>query len=878
KIESPSDDETSWLTLDNATTISGTVGAGGNVLVSVGLDPSGLADALYTAYINIVSDDPDEGSLSVQVDMTVSTSGISVSPLTFDFGYVAVGEQSSDQFTIENTGNATLTGSISDLTGFTVSEFVPEGSAVEQKKEILENPTDAVSFSISGLSSVTYDLTFTPPSIGDYSGTITITHNAAPAAIDLTITAYGDEPDIDVSPTSMAETLESDETASQNLTISNTAQVNLSYNAEVEYTTTISYTIDVYPQSFSRWTGTTDGTTINQSSLVDCTYPQDGWMMFDLSSLPTDATIQSVAFNGYVNATNYPYWSITPISSDPLTADPATLHADIIAEATSGNYLQQNEQSNYAPGWKQHTLGGTVVEDLQAAIAAEKFPLGIVGRDGSSTYYIIFDGWNETNPPYLTVEYLLSEDSWLTLDSGNSVNGNIGSVGSDVITVGYNSAGLIDDNYNANINITSNDPDESEVVVPVTLTVATPGIAVSPASIDFGDILVDQSSTLQFSIQNSGTASLTGDITTPDGFTVAEETDARNKSNRKSDIRNNSRNKIDYTIPAGQTIYYDLTFEPVAAVVYSDDVTISHNAGGADETIAVTGTGITIQLGLNPTSFNESAYEGNTVNTSLTISNTGTNSLNYSGNVVYNTDALTTVSVYPQSADRWTGATDGTTITQTSLVDCTFPQDGWMSFDISSLPADAIIQTVTFNGYVSDTNFPYWRITPITSDPLIADPVTLHTDIVAEATSGYYLLQNESSEYTTGWKQHLLGGTVVNDVQSSLVSSRFSLGIVGQDASATYFIIFDGWNETNVPYLDIEYIVPGDQWMNLDGSQSINGTVSPNGSDVLAVQMDTNGLSPDTYTATISGTSNDPDNPTFSIPVSFTVLQVLDAP
>ena len=37
-------------------------------------------------------------------------------------------------------------------------------------------------------------------------------------------------------------------------------------------------------------------------------------MKFDISGIPDGATINSVQFNGYVNATNYPYWSITPVT------------------------------------------------------------------------------------------------------------------------------------------------------------------------------------------------------------------------------------------------------------------------------------------------------------------------------------------------------------------------------------------------------------------------------------------------------------------------------------------------------------------------------------------------------------------------------------
>ena len=62
--------------------------------------------------------------------------------------------------------------------------------------------------------------------------------------------------------------------------------------------------------------------------------------------------------------------------------------------------------------------------------------------------------------------------SWLTLDGGNEVSGTILSGGADDdITVGFDATGLSLGAYDANIVITSNDPDESTVNIPVTLNV-----------------------------------------------------------------------------------------------------------------------------------------------------------------------------------------------------------------------------------------------------------------------------------------------------------------------------------------------------------------------------------------------------------------------
>jgi hypothetical protein len=160
-----------------------------------------------------------------------------------------------------------------------------------------------------------------------------------------------------------------------------------------------------YPQSASRWTGSTDGTAITDTSMVRGYDTEDGWMMFDVSSIPDGATINSIEFHFYVNSTNWPYWSCTPVTSDPLTADPATLYADINDEAYSGYYLYKNESSSYTTGWKTEILGGNANADLEAALAQDWFAIGIVSRDNSPYYYIIMDGWAQDSVPYLVVDY-----------------------------------------------------------------------------------------------------------------------------------------------------------------------------------------------------------------------------------------------------------------------------------------------------------------------------------------------------------------------------------------------------------------------------------------------------------------------------------------
>ena len=258
----------------------------------------------------------------------------------------------------------------------------------------------------------------------------------------------------------------------------------MNYTASIQYAKGRS-TATVYPVSSDYWTGSTDGSTKTQNSLVKGFNTEDGWMKFDITSIPDGATINSVKYYGYVNGTDYPYWSITPLSNDPVTADASTLHNDITAEEDSGYYLYQNESSSFSTGWHNYTLGGSVTNDLQNALAQDWFAIGIASRDNSTTYYINFDGWNEANKPYLVIDYTVSA-SWLTINGGTSVSNSISPASFDNLTVGFNSAGLVAGTYNGIIHITSNDPD-SPTDVNVTLTVESSTTNTGDGSNNNGD-------------------------------------------------------------------------------------------------------------------------------------------------------------------------------------------------------------------------------------------------------------------------------------------------------------------------------------------------------------------------------------------------------
>ncbi|MBS4033600.1 MAG: T9SS type A sorting domain-containing protein [Ignavibacterium sp.] len=198
-------------------------------------------------------------------------------------------------------------------------------------------------------------------------------------------------------------------------------------------------TLDVYPQNLDYWTGTANTTAKTDVSEVRTLRPELGWMVFDVSAIPASATILSSSFNAYVNANNWPWWSVTPMGSvNPVTADAATIYAQADANTATGvAYVFSNEGATIPLGWINRPMGNTANPDLQAALSQGWFAVGVVDRD-VDTYFINFDGWNQPNKPYLTVVYEYIVPVELTSFTAAAVN--------DKVTLNWSTATEVNNN------------------------------------------------------------------------------------------------------------------------------------------------------------------------------------------------------------------------------------------------------------------------------------------------------------------------------------------------------------------------------------------------------------------------------------------------
>ena len=163
--------------------------------------------------------------------------------------------------------------------------------------------------------------------------------------------------------------------------------------------------LNVYPQSSNYWTGSIDTSGGTEVSLVKANGNGVGWMVFDISGIVPGATIHSVSFHGYVYDNNWPYWSITPMGAvNPVPPNPPEIIQQILSNYKRSVAYSFNIESGTLPvGWLIRDLENSVTVDLQNALPQGWFAMGFTDFDLSTNYYIDFQGWAETNVPYLVV-------------------------------------------------------------------------------------------------------------------------------------------------------------------------------------------------------------------------------------------------------------------------------------------------------------------------------------------------------------------------------------------------------------------------------------------------------------------------------------------
>jgi subtilisin family serine protease len=207
----------------SASPLAGSVAPGDSALVTVGFNAANLLTGTYEESLLVQSNDVDESTITIPLTLNVTSNGApiaTVEPDSINFGRVF--ETGSAQRTVEITNAGS-----EPLTIYSITTTNPDFTVA---------PVDTLV--IAPFRSLTVTVTYEPSGLGVASGELSIiTSDTAHAELTVALLGEGVEaPGITVSPTSLSETLNTDKTSTQTLTITNTGASDLVFSVEVTAT------------------------------------------------------------------------------------------------------------------------------------------------------------------------------------------------------------------------------------------------------------------------------------------------------------------------------------------------------------------------------------------------------------------------------------------------------------------------------------------------------------------------------------------------------------------------------------------------------------------------------------------------------------------
>jgi hypothetical protein len=156
-----------------------------------------------------------------------------------------------------------------------------------------------------------------------------------------------------------------------------------------------------YPDAGDYHTGSCLSSAGSEVSLVHAegNGGERGWMRFNISAIPDNSEIDSVKLVAYVNDCATPEFYITRLHTDPTSQNWAALYDDI-AYTENGYYFSRT--GDLTMDWHNWSLGYYISSDIQACLSQDWFAVGFHEVDAN---YVHIDGGQQSNRPYLVVQY-----------------------------------------------------------------------------------------------------------------------------------------------------------------------------------------------------------------------------------------------------------------------------------------------------------------------------------------------------------------------------------------------------------------------------------------------------------------------------------------
>jgi subtilisin family serine protease len=637
-----------WVTVSPT---SGRIYGGGSEGLSVDYDAAGLLGGTYDANVVIESNDPDEPSVTVPVELhVIGAPDIAVTPTSLDFGEVFIGVTKNKTVVVSNPGTDDL--HVADI--------------VSDNADFAASPT-ALTIPPRGAELVTVSYTAAAPA-GLSSGTLTI-QSDDPDEPEVYVGVSGTAlvpPEFDVEPESLYADLMTGESEAQTLTVTNNGGSDFIFTTMVELYNSGMVEMGVFEDVEKGAEGTqtsgpqllgTGGPDTYGYTWIDSDEP--GGPVYDWVDITTLGTLIPGLDGDDENLGDFPIGFDFPFYGNTFNTFRACTNGFVTFTCTDNYYSNQELPSDYyrtcenllAVWWEDQNFGYVerayyYNDGSRLIITFDQVPrYSTYPEGGVYTYQVILypngtiifqyetmTGYvesatvgiqNATKDDGLSVVYnaaymhsnlaikFAATPEWLKV---SPAGGTVPPGGYIDLTALFNATDLYGGDYNGAVHIDGNDPNVPRFSVPAHLHVTgAPDIGAVPDSLDFGTVYIGVIDVLQFQVVNEGTDVLHVSDMVPGSAEFAVDP------------------PTSFALDPLETRLVTVHFSPTAVGDRSSTLTVtSDDPDEASFVVPLIGAGLVApDIAVTPTSVSDSLFTGQVSNHTVRVDNVGGSDLDF---------------------------------------------------------------------------------------------------------------------------------------------------------------------------------------------------------------------------------------------------------
>jgi Cep192 domain 4/Abnormal spindle-like microcephaly-assoc'd, ASPM-SPD-2-Hydin/HYDIN/CFA65/VesB-like, Ig-like domain len=608
---------------------SASVPVGQSMTVQMQFTPTagGVASGTLT-----VTSDASNSPLAISLSGTGMQQALTISPASLNFSNVMVGQTSSQNVTLTNSGNANVTVNIATLSG---TAFGMTGLALPK--------------TIAAGSNLSFSVQFVPTSTAGASGRIVFTDSAlnSPQTLTMTGSAVASGSTLGANPGSFNfGNVAVNSSSQQTFTLTNSGNATITINqvsttgggfsstgltigqkiaagANATFTSTFAPTTAVAASGSVTILSTATNSTLTIS--LSGTGTQGG-LSANPASIAFGAVLDGASASVPVTLTN------TGTAAVSITAHSITGTGFTLTGWTAPASLTAGQTTSFTVTFAP-TTGGSKSGSVSITSNAPGSPL-VINLSGSGTATQATMTTNPSPVVFNNVNVGSNSTQTVTLtNTGNAaLNISAATISGSGYTMSLTAPKTIDAGANAQFTVkfapTASGSSAGSIQIisnavgsPATISLSGTGVAtqstmtVNPSPLAFNNINVGSNLTQTVTLTNTGNAALNISAATISGSGYTMSLTAPK------------------TIDAGANAQFTVKFAPTTSGSSAGSIQITSNAVGSPATISLSGTGLTTQSSMtvnpSPVPFNNINVGSNSTQT-VTLTNTGNAALNIS--------------------------------------------------------------------------------------------------------------------------------------------------------------------------------------------------------------------------------------------------------